>query len=271
MSEYSAYVGLDVHKETIAVAVARAGREEPVCRGLISNRRTSLRRLIRKLSPDGAAISFCHEAGPCGYGVYREIVETGHDCAVVAPSRIPRAAGERVKTVRRDAVKLARLHRSGDLTPVWVPGEEQEAMRDLTWAREDMKAIELKARQRLGAFLLRHERIYPGRCRWTQAHFRWLEKQKFASPVQQVVFQEHVDAVVEARRRVAGLEKEIRSAVATWSLRPLVEALISLRGVNVLTAVTVLSELGDTTFQFEPRLIHIPFRHAEDRHPYRVS
>ena len=110
MSEYSAYVGLDVYNETIATAVARAGREEPVCRGLISNRRTSLRRLIRKLSPDGADISYCYEAGPCGYGVYREIVETGHDCAVVAPSRIPRAAGERVKTDRRDAVKLARLH-----------------------------------------------------------------------------------------------------------------------------------------------------------------
>ena len=126
-------------------------------------------------------------------------------------------------------------------------------MRDLTRAREDMKVIELKARQRLGAFLLRHERIYPGRCRWTQAHFRWLEKQKFASPVQQVVFQEYVDAVVEARHRVAGLEREIRSAVATWSLRPLVEALISLRGVNVLTAVTVLAELGDITRFDSPR------------------
>ena len=126
-------------------------------------------------------------------------------------------------------------------------------MRDLTWAREDMKVIELKARQRLGAFLLRHERIYPGRCRWTQAHFRWLEKQKFASPVQQVVFQEYVDAVVEARHRVAGLEREIRSAVATWSLRPLVEALISVRGVNVLTAVTVLAELGDITRFDSPR------------------
>ena len=159
MSEYSAYVGLDVHKETIAVAVAWPGREEPVYRGVISSRRTSLRRLIGKLSPDGEAVSFCHEAGPCGYGVHREIDASGHHCDVVAPSLIPRAAGDRVKTDRRDAMKLARPHRSGDLTPVWVPGREQEAMRDLTRAREDIKAIELKARQRLGPFLLRHERI----------------------------------------------------------------------------------------------------------------
>ena len=181
------------------------------------------------------------------------ITASGHHCDVVAPSLIPRTAGDRVKTDRRDAVKLARLHRSGDLTPVWVPGREQEAMRDLTRAREDMKAIELKARQRLGAFLLRHERIYAGRSRWTQAHFRWLEMQRFETPVQQLVFQEYVETVLEAQRRVAGLEGEIRSAVATWSLFPVVEALISLRGVNVLTAVTVLAELGDITRFDSPR------------------
>ena len=158
-----------------------------------------------------------------------------------------------MKTDRRDAVKLARLHRSGDLTPVWVPGREQEAMRDLTRAREDMKAIELKARRRLGAFLLRHERICAGRCRWTQAHFRWLEMQRFETSLQQLVFQEYVETVVEAQRRVAGLEREIQSAVATWSLRPVVEVLISLRGVNVLTAVTVLAELGDITRFDSPR------------------
>ena len=152
MSEYSAYIGLDVHKDTIAVAVALPGRGEPVYRGELAHRRGSLRRLIGRLSPHGEVLSFCYEAGPCGYGVYREITEAGHDCAVVAPSLIPRKPGDRVKTDRRDALMLARLHRSGDLTPVWVPGQEQEAVRDLTRAREDMKAIELKARQRLGAF-----------------------------------------------------------------------------------------------------------------------
>ena len=206
MNEYSAYVGLDVHKDTIAVAVALPGRDEPVYRGEIKSQRKSVLRLIRSLSPHGEVVSFCYEAGPCGYGVYREIIETGHHCEVVAPSLIPRRAGERVKTDRRDAVKLARLHRSGELTAVWVPDEEQEAIRDLTRAREDMKAIELKARQRLGAFLLRHGRVYrEGKSRWTQKHFRWLEEQKFEHPVQQVVLQEYIDTVVEARTRVASV------------------------------------------------------------------
>lgn len=254
MREFSAYVGLDVHKDTIAVAVALPGREEPVYRGEIKNQRKSLLRLIRSLSPHGEVVSFCYEAGPCGYGVYREIVETGHHCEVVAPSLIPRRAGERVKTDRRDAVKLARLHRSGELTAVWVPDEDQEAMRDLTRAREDIKALELKARQRLGAFLLRHGRVYrSGKSRWTQQHFRWLEEQKFEHPVQQLVFEEYVDTVTEARRRVAGLEAQMREALERWSLRPVVEGVMALRGVDVVTAMTVLAEVGDLTRFDSPR------------------
>ncbi len=254
MREYSAYVGLDVHKDTIAVAVALPGRIEPVYRGEILNRRSSLRRLIGRLSAHGEVVSFCYEAGPCGYGVYREIMESGHDCAVVAPSLIPRKPGDRVKTDRRDALMLARLHRSGDLTPVWVPGPEQEAMRDLTRGREDMKAMELKARQRLGAFLLRHGRVYrAGKSRWTQAHFRWLEEQAFEQPVQQVVFQEYVDAVTQAQARVAGMEGQMREALASWSLRAVVEALMSLRGVQLITAMTVLAELGDLSRFDSPR------------------
>lgn len=254
MNECSAYVGLDVHKDTIAVAVALPGREEPVYRGEIKNQRKSLLRLIRALSPNGEVVSFCYEAGACGYGVYREIVETGHRCEVVAPSLIPRRWGERVKTDRRDALMLARLHRAGELRAVWVPDEEQEAMRDLTRAREDLKGIELKARQRLGAFLLRHGRVYrEGKSRWTQKHFRWLEEQKFAHPVQQVVFQEYVDTVVEARRRVAGLEEQMRAGLGEWSLRPVVEGLMALRGVELVTAMTVLAELGDLTRFDSPR------------------
>ena len=254
MTEFSAYVGLDVHKDTIAVAVAMPGREEPVYRGEIKNQRKSLLRLIRSLSPHGEVVSFCYEAGPCGYGVYREVVETGHRCEVVAPSLIPRRSGERVKTDRRDALKLARLHRAGELRAVWVPDEEQEAMRDLTRAREDMKSLELKARQRLGAFLLRHGRVYrAGKSRWTRQHFRWLEEQRFESAVQQVVFQEYVDTVTEARRRVAGLEVQMREALERWSLRPVVEALMALRGVELVVAMTVLAEVGELTRFHSPR------------------
>ena len=253
MTEYGGYVGLDVHKDTVAVAIAFLGREDPVYRGEIRNTGRSLKRLIGRLSPDGELLSFCYEAGPCGYGVYREIVAFGHACMVVAPSLIPRKPGDRVKTDRRDAVALARLHRSGDLTSVWVPGKEQEAIRDLTRAREDMISIQQKSRQRLSAFLLRHGRVFPGGCRWTKAHFLWLEKQKFELPVQQIVFQEYVDTVHEAQARVKGLEQQMHEALSSWSLRPTVEALISLRGVNVITAMTLLAELGDLTRFDSPR------------------
>jgi len=254
MKEFSAYVGLDVHKETIAVAVALPGRSEAVYRGEVKNQRRSVMRLIRSLSANGEVLGFCYEAGPCGYGLYREIIETGHDCQVVAPSLVARKAGERVKTDRRDALKLATQHRSGELTPVWVPGVEQESIRDLTRAREDMKGLELKARQRLGAFLLRHDRVYrEGKSRWTQKHFRWLETVKFDNPVQQVVLQEYIDAVCEAQARVAGLEAQMRQALEGWSLRPVVEALMALRGVDVITAMTVMAELGDITRFDSPR------------------
>ena len=254
MNEFSAYVGLDVHKETIAVAVASPGRTKPVYWGEICNDRKSLMSLVKRLSPDGETVSFCYEAGPCGYGLYRELIETGHHCEVVAPALVARKPGERVKTDRRDSMKLASQHRSGELAVVWVPGPEQEAIRDLTRAREDMKGIELKARQRLSAFLLRHGRVYrEGKSRWTQKHFRWLETVKFDEPVQQVVLQEYIDTVVEAQRRVAGLEGQMRQALEGWSLRPVVEGLIALRGVELITAMTVLAELGDITRFDSPR------------------
>jgi transposase len=247
MNEYSVYVGLDVHKETIAVAVAATGRREPVYRGEIANTPTAVKRLIHKLSPDGEVLGVCYEAGPCGYGLHRQITAMGHDCIVVAPGLIPRRATDRVKTDRRDALTLARLHRAGELPPVWVPDTETEAMRDLTRAREDLKAIERTARQRLGAFLLRHGHVYTGKSRWTQAHFRWLEQIAMATPTQQIVLQEYMDTVVTAQRRVAALSEQMRQAVKTWALCPVVEALMALRGVSLITAMTTLAELGDIT------------------------
>src|SRR5699024_1148899 len=156
-------------------------------------------------------------------------------------------ATDRITTDRRDALSLARLHRAGELTPVWVPDTEQEAMRDLTRAREDSKQIERVARQRLNAFLLRHGQIYPGKSRWTQAHFRWLERVTMATPTQQIVLQEYIDTVTEAQRRVASLAEHMRHALADWSLRPVVEALMALRGISLVGAMTLLAERGDIT------------------------
>lgn len=254
MNKFSKYVGLDTHKETIAVAVADVSGGKPRYYGEIANTPDAIRKLVKKLCPDGEMLSFCYEAGPCGYEVYRQISRLGHHCSVVAPSLIPTKPGERVKTDRRDSEKLCRLDRAGELTPVWVPDQEQEAMRDLTRAREDMKGLERTTKQRLNAFLLRYGRIYEnGKSRWTQAHFRWLEGLKFDIAVQQIVFQEYVDAVKQAEVRVSGLEQEMEKALESWSLAPVVEALMALRGVKLITAMTIMAELGDITRFDSPR------------------
>ena len=245
--KHAAYVGLDVHKETIAVAVAEPGREEPIYRGEIANTPKKVERLIAKLSEayDGGVLLFCYEAGPCGYGLYRQLIASGHDCEVVAPSKIPKAAGERIKTDRRDALKLARLLRSGDLTAVWVPDQEQERMRDLSRARDDLKAQERKARQQLNAFLLRHGYHWPkGKSRWTPAHEIWLAALKLDDPWQQVVLQTYIDAERAAGERVAQLNDQLMRALPEWSLAPVVDALVALRGIDKLAAIVLLAELG---------------------------
>ena len=253
---HAAYVGLDVHKETIAVAVAEPGRAEPVYRGEIANKPKSIEKLIGKLSAayDGALLQFCYEAGPCGYVLYRQILACGHDCQVVAPSRIPRTPGERIKTDRRDALKLARLLRAGDLTAVWVPDRDQEMMRDLSRARDDMKGQERKARQQLNAFVLRHGHHWPrGKSRWTQAHYNWLESLRFEQPWQQVTLQEYIDAVKAASARVAQLSGHLMRALPEWSLAPVVDSLIALRGIDKLAAIVLLAELGDISRFDSPR------------------
>ena len=253
---YAVYVGLDVHKETIAVAIARPGREEPAYRGEIAHTPKAVGRLIKRLSAEfeGQLLLFCYEAGPCGYGLYRQILETGHGCEVVAPSLIPKKAGERVKTDRRDALKLARYLRGGDLTAVWVPDEEQEAMRDLCRARDDMKSQERKARQQLNAFVLRHGHHWPGnKKRWTATHFNWLEELRFAHDWQQVVLQEYINAVKAAGQRVADMMGQMQRVLPQWRLAPVVHSLTALRGIDQLSAMTLLAELGDISRFHSPR------------------
>lgn len=188
MNQFTKFVGMDVHKATIAVSVAEAGSSEVRYIGEIANTAEALTKLVRQLRKGDAVLSFCYEAGPCGYIIHRQLTEMGWDCQVVAPSLTPRKTGDRVKTDRRDSMMLARLHRAGELTAVWVPNDAQEGLRDLTRAREDIKALQLKAKQRLLAFLLRYGKNYSGKRNWTQAHFRWLEEVKFTHPIQQIVF-----------------------------------------------------------------------------------
>jgi len=245
---YELYIGLDVHKDTIAVSIAHRDGSKPRYYGEIANTPNAVKKLINKLSPTGEVISVCYEAGPCGYGLYRQIIALDHHCIVIAPSLIPSKPGDRVKTDRRDSESLARLHRANELTPVWVPGAEQEAIRDLTRAREDMKHLARQSRQRLSMFLLRHGQNYDsGKSKWTQAYFRWLERIKFTQPVQQIVFQEYIDCVKQQHARVKSLEQEMESALHGWALAPVVEALMALRGCKLNTAMTIMAELGDIT------------------------
>ena len=188
-----------------------------------------------------------------GYGLYRQVRALGHDCVVVAPSLIPRKPGDRVKTNRRDAVTLARLHRAGELTRVWVPDTIHEAVRDLVRAREAAAEDRRKKRQQLLAFLLRQGRIFDGRNHWTRAHLRWLAEQRFEHPAQQVVFQDAINAIEDAAMRLHGLDQQLTAIVPSWSMAPVVAAYQAMRGVSFLVAVTFAAEIGDVRRFDNPR------------------
>ena len=207
------FVGLDVHKASISVRVAEDGRNGEVrFLGAIPNTPDEIAKLAKRLSRHGA-LDFCYEAGGCGYGIYRQLTLLGHECMVVAPSMIPRKPGERIKTDRRDSQKLAILHRSGDLTRVWVPNATHEAIRDLVRARLDASAYYMKARQQLVAFLLRQGRTYTDGKNWTQRHRRWLASQTFEIHAHQIVFQDYVEAVWTAQQRKDALIERIEGMV----------------------------------------------------------
>jgi len=241
------FVGLDVHQDAIAVSVVDGGRGEVRDLGVIPHTAEAVTQLIRRLGPkDNLVVAY--EAGPCGYGLYRQLTAMGVTCVVVAPSLVPKRPGDRVKTDRRDAQQLARLLRSGELTPVWVPDAEHEALRDLVRAREDAKQDQQRKRHQLSTFLLRLGQRPPQGVRpWTQRHRQWLDRLSLDQPAQQIVLQEYLRALDEATERIARLDREIAQRAETCTHAPLIQALQALRGVALTTAATIVAEVGDIT------------------------
>jgi transposase len=253
MKQRSIFVGLDVHKDTIAVACAHQGRGAPEERGTIVNTPQAIDRLLRKLGP-AENLAVCYEAGPCGYAIYHQVTAKGITCSVVAPSLIPQAAGDRVKTDRRDAAKLARLHRSGDLTPVWVPDAAHEALRDLVRMREQARQDLQRARGRLSKYLLRYDQRPPERMSpWGQAHRRWLATVQLPHLPQQLVLADLIAQESLSADRQARLDAEIIRQMQASSLAPLWRAWQCLKGVSTVTAATLIAELGDCSRFDHPR------------------
>lgn len=253
ISKIPVYVGLDVHKDSISVAYAVDDGSDVVFLGRFGTRHCDIDSFIRKLSSHGSQLVFVYEAGPCGYWLYRYLGKRDYACWVVSPTLIPKRAGDRVKTDRRDAQQLARLMRSGDLTPVYVPEVEDEAIRDLSRAREAARDDLNVARYRLKAFLLRHDVRYEGRADWGGPHVRWLASLVMPSPSSQYVLQEAINTISERHERLQRLEGELRSQAQSWRMYPVVEALQAMRGVQFIVAVTMAAELGDLTRFDNPR------------------
>jgi transposase len=251
------FIGLDVHADTISVAIAEPDNGEVRSLGVISNQPEQIGKLIRKIGP-AEHLQACYEAGPTGYGLYWQLTGLGVNCAVIAPTLTPTKPGDRVKTNRRDAEKLARCHRAGDLTPVWVPDAAHEALRDLVRCREDAREDQQRARQRLGKFLLRHGRQRPKDIKesWTQKHMAWIKSQvRFDQVASQAAFLDYVHEVEHAAERLQRIEKDIDDAIAAApaEIQQVVQALQALRGVGKLVAGTVVAELGSLSRFPNPR------------------
>jgi transposase len=252
-----AFVAFDSAKLRNAVAIAEAGRGGEVgFFGEIENSGAATAKLVKKLAAKYQRLTFCYEAGPTGYGLYRQIKSLDHECIVVAPSLIPKRPGDKVKTNRRDAVSLAKLLRAGELSAVWVPDRPHEAMRDLIRARE-AAVMDLRCkRQQVSAFLLRQGLHYPGKKTWTKTHISWLASQKLEYPEQRIALEEMMLAVRQAQARLLRLEQAIRDAVPDWSLAEVVPALMAMRGIDLIAAATLLAEIGDLSrFQTPQQLM----------------
>jgi transposase len=267
MKDTIKYVGLDVSKDKIAVSVAEEGREEPRYLGMIPHTTEAVRKLMKKLG-NSENLRVCYEAGPTGYPLYRLLLTLDIHCEVIAPSLIPQRPGERIKTDRRDSIRLAQLYRAGELTSIYVPTPEDEALRDLVRCREDAKEDQLRAKHRLSKFLLRNNIQPPsGVNKWTIKYYRWLDTVKFESTNLRLVFQEYYHQIKEIEQRILRLEEEIRLQATEGVQAPAIQALQTLRGVALVTATSIVAEIGSfkrfaTPKQFMAYVGLIPSEHS---------
>lgn len=241
-------VGMDVHKNSISIALAETEGDRGIrSYGRIPGTIAALDAFVKSIVSKGIKPRFVYEAGPCGYVIYRHLAKMGYPCKVIAPSLTPRRAGDRIKNDTRDAVTLARCERSGDLTEVIVPSEEDEAMRDLTRSRQDAVKAQTTARQQLKSFLLRHGKICPSSDNWGGAHMRWLKGISMEEPVLKIVLEDYLNTVITCTDRVKELEAAIERVLPGWRMAPVVRSLEAMRGIAAVTAATIAAETGDST------------------------
>lgn len=269
------FVGLDVHKDSIAVAVAEAGRAPARLVGNISHDVGKLRKVLTRYG-DPQQVHVVYEAGPTGYGLQRELARRSYHCEVIAPSLIPKRTGERVKTDRRDCLRLAELARAGELRAVWIPDPADEAIRDLARAREDAVNARTQARHQLKSFLLRHEVRYPHRTSWSKTFYRWLATLSFDGSGAQTAFTEYWQAVTTVDERVARLTVALRSSIAGWRFESVVQALQALRGIDAISAIGLVAEIGDVGRFAHPRQLMsylglVPSEHSSGERVVRGS
>jgi transposase len=269
------HVGLDVHKDSISIGIAQPGREPG---RLVSKIAHHVPRLLKQLDKLGtpAQLHIVYEAGPTGFGLARSLLAKGYSCEVIAPSKTPRRAGDRVKTDARDCIMLAEYSRSGALHAVWIPDAGDEAIRDLSRAREDAVNARHQARLQLKSFLLRHDVRYAGKTSWGAAHYRWLAEQAFGADAAQTAFTEYCLTVQAADQRVDRLTQALEAAAARWRFADVVAALQALRGVAMVTAIGLVAEIGDFARFDHPRKLMgylglVPSEHSSGERTRRAS